>query len=141
MKNMLVNNGWNESSKSAKKVSEDIEKAAKELKENVELVSVAPRFCGDFQKGIDYIGDLTQFEKEFILHAAIADHFVHLTGAIVATVRVAASSAASGAAAGLILEALLGEESLLGSGEHEVLAAVTALQRLVLIHGFSLPPE
>lgn len=35
---MLVNNGWNESSKSAKKVSEDIEKAAKELKENVELV-------------------------------------------------------------------------------------------------------
>ena len=72
--------------------------------------------------------------------AAIADHFVHLTGAIVAAVGVAASSAASGAAAGLILEALLGEESLLGSGEHEVLAAVTALQRLVLIHD-SQPPH
>ena len=49
---------------------------AQELKKrNVELISVAPRFCGEFQKGIDYIGDLKQFEKEFILHSAIADHF------------------------------------------------------------------
>ena len=37
--------------------------------------TIAPRFCGDFQKGIDYIGDLVQFEKEFAEHAAIADHF------------------------------------------------------------------
>ncbi len=44
-------------------------------KQNVDLTSVAPRFCGEFQKGIDYIGDISQFEKEFILHAAIADHF------------------------------------------------------------------
>lgn len=44
-------------------------------KKGVELVSLAPRFCGEFQKGIDYIGDLSQFEKEFILHAAIADTF------------------------------------------------------------------
>ena len=36
---------------------------------------MAPRFCGEFQKGIDYIGDISQFEKEFTLHAAIADHF------------------------------------------------------------------
>jgi len=42
---------------------------------NVKLASVAPRFCGEFQKGIDYIGDVKQFEKEFIEHAAIADHF------------------------------------------------------------------
>ena len=44
-------------------------------KQKVELTSVAPRFCGEFQKGIDYIGDISQFEKEFVLHAAIADHF------------------------------------------------------------------
>ena len=44
-------------------------------KQNVDLTSVAPRFCGEFQKGIDYIGDISQFEKEFTLHAAIADHF------------------------------------------------------------------
>ena len=37
--------------------------------------TIAPRFCGEFQKGIDYIGDLAQFEKEFAVHAAIAKHF------------------------------------------------------------------
>lgn len=38
----------------------------------VEPYSIAPRFCGEFQKGIDYIGDIAQFEKEFAAHAAIA---------------------------------------------------------------------
>lgn len=37
--------------------------------------TIAPRFCGEFQKGIDYIGDLSQFEKEFKVHAAIAEKF------------------------------------------------------------------
>ena len=41
----------------------------------VDLVSVAPRFCGEFQKAIDYIGDIAQFEEEFAIHAAIADKF------------------------------------------------------------------
>lgn len=42
---------------------------------NMTIFSMAPRFCGEFQKGIDYIGDIVQFEKEMIIHAAIADHF------------------------------------------------------------------
>jgi len=41
----------------------------------VKLETVAPRFCGEFQKGIDYIGDLKQFEKEIKIHSAIARHF------------------------------------------------------------------
>lgn len=41
----------------------------------VTLFSMAPRFCGEFQKGIDYIGDVVQFEAELKVHAAIADHF------------------------------------------------------------------
>ncbi len=41
----------------------------------VSLQTVAPRFCGEFQKGIDYIGDLKQFEKELKVHAAIARKF------------------------------------------------------------------
>ena len=41
----------------------------------VKVNSMAPRFIGEFQKGIDYIGDLGQFEKEFIIHAEIADTF------------------------------------------------------------------
>ncbi|WP_397333929.1 tagaturonate epimerase family protein [Paenibacillus sp. YN15] len=49
---------------------------AKELYDReVSIHSMAPRFCGEFQKGIDYIGDLEQFEKELEVHAAIADQF------------------------------------------------------------------
>lgn len=45
--------------------------------QNMQVVadSMAPRFCGEFQKGIDYIGDLQQFEKEFTIHVAIAEEF------------------------------------------------------------------
>ena len=69
--------------------------------------------------------------------AAIADHFVHLTGRVAAILG-AAGSTAGGAAAGLILEALFGEESLLAGGENEFVAAVTAGQGLVFIHGKNL---
>lgn len=41
----------------------------------VELVSLAPRFCGDFEKGIDFKGDLDQFRDEYVEHLAIADRF------------------------------------------------------------------
>ncbi|MBP2075821.1 tagaturonate epimerase family protein [Oceanobacillus polygoni] len=41
----------------------------------VDVTSLAPRFCGEFQKGIDYIGDIEQFEKELREHALIATYF------------------------------------------------------------------
>jgi hypothetical protein len=41
----------------------------------VRPATIAPRFCGEFQKGIDYIGDLTQFKKEIKVHAVIARNF------------------------------------------------------------------
>jgi hypothetical protein len=41
----------------------------------VSFATLAPRFCGEFQKGIDYMGDLSQFEKEIRIHAVIARHF------------------------------------------------------------------
>ncbi len=41
----------------------------------VRVASIAPRFCGEFQKGIDYIGVVAQFEKEFKIHASIAENF------------------------------------------------------------------
>jgi hypothetical protein len=41
----------------------------------VSFATIAPRFCGEFQKGIDYIGDLAQFEQEIKVHAVIARHF------------------------------------------------------------------
>lgn len=43
--------------------------------QKIKVVSLAPRFCGEFQKGIDYIGDVDQFEKELSEHALIAEFF------------------------------------------------------------------
>ncbi|MDA1191029.1 MAG: tagaturonate epimerase family protein [Candidatus Poribacteria bacterium] len=46
---------------------------ALELKRRgVEVVSLAPRFVGDFEKGIDYKGDLAAFEASLKEHVAIA---------------------------------------------------------------------
>ncbi len=45
------------------------------FRRNVCPASMAPRFCGEFQKGIDYIGDIRQFREELRIHQVIADHF------------------------------------------------------------------
>lgn len=49
--------------------------ASELVQAGVGMTSLAPRFCGEFQKGIDYIGDLEQFKKEFSAHVDIANHF------------------------------------------------------------------
>ena len=38
----------------------------------VRWVSLAPRFTGRFEKGVDYLGDLAAFEEHYTGHAAIA---------------------------------------------------------------------
>lgn len=38
----------------------------------VQWVSLAPRYVGRFEKGVDYIGDLAAFTADFAMHAAIA---------------------------------------------------------------------
>jgi len=43
------------------------------LQNDMKLVSLAPRFIGDFEKGVDFIGDLAALEKSLHDHAAIAD--------------------------------------------------------------------
>jgi hypothetical protein len=42
--------------------------------QGAELVSLAPRFVGDFEKGVDYKGDLQVLAKSLADHAAIARH-------------------------------------------------------------------
>ncbi|KPK84355.1 MAG: hypothetical protein AMJ81_05815 [Phycisphaerae bacterium SM23_33] len=45
---------------------------AAELKRlGVRWVSMAPRFVGRFEKGVDYIGDLEEFGKSFVEHVAV----------------------------------------------------------------------
>ncbi|MGH9939953.1 MAG: tagaturonate epimerase family protein [Blastocatellia bacterium] len=41
----------------------------------VKWVSLAPRYVGDFEKGVDYIGDLSEFERSFARHVAVAKTF------------------------------------------------------------------
>ena len=49
--------------------------AAELMEKQVVFESMAPRFCGKFEKGIDYIGDLEQLDHEVSQHARIAAHF------------------------------------------------------------------
>jgi len=42
------------------------------LHRDIAVSSLAPRFIGEFQKAIDYLGDLAEFERQFKLHCAIA---------------------------------------------------------------------
>ena len=49
---------------------------ASELKRSgVQWVSLAPRYIGRFEKGVDYIGDVAAFEQDIAVHAAIARAF------------------------------------------------------------------
>jgi tagaturonate epimerase len=43
-------------------------------RQGVRLVSLAPRFVGDFEKGVDFKGDRGGFERSLATHAAIARH-------------------------------------------------------------------
>ena len=72
--------------------------------------------------------------------AAVADHGEHLPWSTAVAVLCSAGSAARRTAGGLILEALLGKEFLLARRENEFVAAVTAGQSLVFVHG-SYPPK
>lgn len=45
------------------------------IRHGVDVRSIAPRFVGEFQKGIDYRGDIAEFERDFLIHAKIADKF------------------------------------------------------------------
>lgn len=44
--------------------------------EGVEAQTIAPKFTGRFNKGVDYVGDLAQFEREFHDDLAVIAHAV-----------------------------------------------------------------
>ena len=44
--------------------------------EGVPLQTIAPKFTGRFNKGVDYVGDLAQFEKEFNDDLAVIAHAI-----------------------------------------------------------------
>ncbi|MEC7680857.1 MAG: tagaturonate epimerase family protein [Planctomycetota bacterium] len=48
--------------------------------EGIQLQTIAPKFTGRFNKGVDYVGDLTQFEKEFNDDLAVIAHAIKTYG-------------------------------------------------------------
>ena len=45
------------------------------MRRGVIFETIAPRFVGEFQKGVDYIGDLVELQRQMHFHAVIARHF------------------------------------------------------------------
>lgn len=48
--------------------------------EKVRVQTIAPKFTGRFNKGVDYVGDLSQFEREFNDDLAVIAHAVQQYG-------------------------------------------------------------
>lgn len=48
--------------------------------EKVPLQTIAPKFTGRFNKGVDYVGDVSQFEREFRGDVAVIAHAVQSYG-------------------------------------------------------------
>ena len=42
--------------------------------EQIPLDTIAPKFTGRFNKGVDYVGDVDQFEREFSDDIAVLAH-------------------------------------------------------------------
>jgi tagaturonate epimerase len=49
--------------------------ASELTRQGVKFTSLAPRFIGRFEKGVDYIGDLVALDAEMAKHAAVTFHF------------------------------------------------------------------
>lgn len=49
--------------------------ASELIRLGVRFTSLAPRFIGRFEKGVDYIGDLNALDAELARHAAVTAHF------------------------------------------------------------------
>jgi len=49
--------------------------ASELMRAGVKFTSLAPRFIGHFEKGVDYIGDLSALDVELSKHAAVTAHY------------------------------------------------------------------
>jgi len=95
--------------------------------EGVKLQTIAPKFTGRFNKGVDYVGDLAQFEKEFNDDLAVIAHAVAkygLPGSLKLSVH---SGSDKFSIYPIIAEALLRT----GAGVHLKTAGTTWLEELI----------
>jgi tagaturonate epimerase len=95
--------------------------------EGIPIQTIAPKFTGRFNKGVDYVGDVQQFEKEFTEDLAVIDHAIGrygLPGALKLSVH-------SGSDKFSIYPAIRRALTATGAGVHIKTAGTTWLEELI----------
>jgi hypothetical protein len=95
--------------------------------ENIPLQTIAPKFTGRFNKGVDYVGDVAQFEKEFGQDLAVIAFAIRQYG-LPATLKL---SVHSGSDKFSIYAPIRRALALRGAGLHIKTAGTTWLEELI----------
>ena len=95
--------------------------------EGVKAQTIAPKFTGRFNKGVDYVGDLAQFEREFIDDLAVIAHAVARYG-LPANLKL---SVHSGSDKFSLYPIIRGALQRTGAGLHLKTAGTTWLEELI----------
>ena len=95
--------------------------------EGVQLQTIAPKFTGRFNKGVDYVGDLPQFEKEFNDDLAVIAHAIAKYG-LPANLKLSVHSGSDKFSIYPIIGAAI---RLTGAGVHVKTAGTTWLEELI----------
>lgn len=95
--------------------------------EKVRVQTIAPKFTGRFNKGVDYVGDLHQFEREFNDDLAVIAHAVSAYG-LPSNLKLSVHSGSDKFSLYPIIRGLLART---GAGVHLKTAGTTWLEELV----------
>ncbi|KAB2659917.1 MAG: hypothetical protein DVB31_15075 [Verrucomicrobia bacterium] len=95
--------------------------------EGVRVQTIAPKFTGRFNKGVDYVGDLAQFEREFNDDLAVIAHAVAAYG-LPASLKLSVHSGSDKFSLYPIIRRALART---GAGVHLKTAGTTWLEELV----------
>ena len=95
--------------------------------EEIPIQTIAPKFTGRFNKGVDYVGDVVQFEKEFRDDLAVIAHAVERYG-LPANLK---PSVHSGSDKFSIYAPIRGALADTGAGVHLKTAGTTWLEELI----------
>ena len=95
--------------------------------EGIPIQTIAPKFSGRFNKGVDYVGDVTQFEREFALDIAAIAYAVKQFG----LPRNLKLSVHSGSDKFSIYRAIHSATQRLNAGVHLKTAGTTWLEELI----------
>jgi len=95
--------------------------------EKIPAQTIAPKFTGRFNKGVDYVGDAAQFEREFLDDIAVIAHAVNAYG-LPASLKL---SVHSGSDKFSIYPAIRRALQSTGAGVHLKTAGTTWLEELI----------